>query len=126
MPSVSLSINEKVEKAKKDVSKMSKRAKYFSITLIVQGAMGMTCALFHGMKARSTASWLLEMAKNGWGHHQKQQEMKVASENISRDEFELYDLLRNMMALTFLISTILVIIGKMGLKSVKANKSKKA
>jgi hypothetical protein len=75
------------------------------------------------MKARSTSKWLLEMSKNGWDKDQKPQ---TSSETISNAEFELYDILRNMMMLTFLISMILVIMGKMGLKMTKKEKAKKA
>jgi cytochrome bd-type quinol oxidase subunit 2 len=58
------------------------------------------------------------MSKNGWDKHQKHQPSNktMSNETISNAEFELYDLLRNMMMLTFLISMILVIMGKLGLK----------
>jgi hypothetical protein len=63
------------------------------------------------------------MSKNGWDKHQKPQ---PSSETISNAEFELYDLLRNMMMLTFFISINLVVMGKLGLKSTKKEKAKKA
>jgi hypothetical protein len=89
------------------------------------GCMGMTSSLIHIIKARSTSKWLLDMSKNGWDKEYMKHYSEESSETISKDEFELYDLMRNMMLLCLLSFGVLVIVGKLGLRSIKKEKAKR-
>lgn len=123
-PSTQLTIDEKVEAAKLNVAKTKKRVNFCSIAVLVMGCMGMLSSTVHVMKSRSTSKWLLDMSKNGWDMESKAPQ--ESSEAVSEDEFELYDLMRNMMLLCLMSFAILAMIGKLGLKSVKKEKAKKA
>lgn len=125
-PATQLTIEEKVNTAKLNVAKNKKRVNFCSIALIVMGCMGMTSSLIHIIKARSTSKWLLDMSKSGWNKDTVAKTPEESSETISRDEFELYDLMRNMMLLCLLAFSLLIIVGKLGLRSVHKEKAKKA
>lgn len=124
-PSTQLTIEEKVLAAKSNVVTTKKRVNFCSVTLIVMGCMGMTSSLIHIIKARSTSKWLLDMSKNGWDKEYMKNYSEESSETVSQDEFELYDLMRNMMLLCLLSFGVLVIVGKLGLKSVHKEKAKR-
>ena len=86
----------------------------------------MLSSTVHLMKSRSTSKWLLEMSKSGWDKDaMSQPPAEETYEIISRDEFELYDLMRNIMLLCLMAFAVLACIGKLGLKSVKKEKAKK-
>lgn len=66
------------------------------------------------------------MSKHGWDKDYMRNYSEESSETVSKDEFELYDLMRNMMLLCLLAFGVLVVIGKLGLRSVKKEKAKRA
>ena len=104
-----------------------KRVNFCSVAILVMGGMGMLSSTVHLMKSRSTSKWLLDMSKSGWDKDaMSQPPAEETSETISRDEFKLYDLMRNMMLLCLMAFAVLVCVGKLGLKSVKKEKAKKA
>lgn len=66
------------------------------------------------------------MSKSGWDKNAIARTLEESSQAISRDELELYDRMRNMMYLCLLAFSVLVIVGKLGLRSAHKEKAKKA
>lgn len=101
-----------VEKAKKDVEKASKRVKCTAFTLIVLGLLGVVTSFVHGFGAREIASKIISR-----GSHHNQPAGDMDSEFMSRDEFALYDTFKTLSFISFVMSVLVLGIGKLGMRS---------
>ena len=104
------------------------KLKCTSITLIVLGFLGVLAAGAHSFGARYMAEKMVYNAKHPymrhWGHHNQENSMQEdMNAPVSRDEFKIYDLIRNMSFLQFICSLIVLIMGCKGLKLSKKLKA---
>jgi uncharacterized BrkB/YihY/UPF0761 family membrane protein len=90
------------------VDKSKKRLKCTSYTLMVLGAIGVIVSFVHGFGARGIAEKIVNKGK-------KPEEI---SQFITRDEFTLYDTFINLSFLSFLMSILVLGIGKCGKKAI--------
>jgi hypothetical protein len=120
-------MGEKVEKAQCHAASKRKRVAITSRLLILLGVMGMGSSLCNLLKARSISKWLLEMAQKGWKMDETT-EKPVGPDTtpVTEDELAVYDLMRNMMLLCFLVMLVLTVIGRLGVKAARKNKAKVA
>jgi len=98
--------------------------------LITMGALGLLYAVKLGMSARSTAELFIKKADHDWKHgpprwtkEDKMDKAAHGNEFISRDEFEMFDVLRNMSFCFFFICLNTLIMGKCGKRLVKNNEA---
>ena len=79
--------------------------------LVLAGAIGSIAALFHSVHARKDASKIYKNATHD------------DSEDLSRDEFTLYDIFKNFCFFGLLMSLAFVGLGKIGFKVARKEKA---
>ena len=113
-----------IKEAELKVEKASKRVRTTSKVLMALGVMGVFCALIHGWGARDHAERIIS-GKKPWDRPPTREERKAMGTHfVTRDELELYDLMKGMSYLMFLISVLVIGMGKCGLRVVWREKSK--
>jgi len=98
--------------------------------LVVMGALGVFSAVKMGFGARKTAELYIKKADWDWKHGPPrwektdfQDEAAHGKEYVSRDEFEMYDVLKNMSFCFFFVALNALIMGKCGFRLIKNQKA---
>jgi hypothetical protein len=110
--------------AEAKVEKASKAVKITSKVLIGLGVVGVFCALFHGAHSRDMAQNIISGKKPHGPPPTREEKIAMGTQVITRDELELYDTMKTMSYLMFLMSCLVIGMGKCGLRSVWREKSK--
>ena len=98
-----------IQEATDAVTKSQKRLKCTSYTLMVLGLLGVITSFVHGFGARGIAEKIVNKGK-------KPEEI---SPLVTRDEFALYDTFLKMSCLSFLLSFLVICLGRCGKKSTR-------
>ena len=124
IPVVAPPAQNSIKEAELKVEKASKRVRTTSKVLMALGVLGVFCSLLHGWGARDMAERIIA-GKKPWGPPPTREErMAMGTQVVTRDELQLYDLMKGMSYLMFLMSIIVMGMGKCGLRTVWREKSK--
>lgn len=94
--------------------------------LVTMGALGLFSAIKMGMSARHTAELYIRKADWDWKHgpprwtkEDQLEEASHGSEVVTRDEFEMFDVIRNMALCMFFVALNTLVMGKCGKRLIK-------
>lgn len=102
---------------KEEVKKTSRRLKCTAIPLIVFGVIGLVASFLKGFNASETAHEIVSRGLIEEEQEPAPTQPQGDEQFMLRDEFILYDTFRNVSMVTFVMSIIVLAIGKAGLKS---------
>jgi len=106
------------DEVKATVEVATKRVKVTSTILVVIALLGVVGSGFHNWTARQMAEKIMN------GHHgHRSHGHGHETHTVTRDEFTVYDCIKNLSMLAFFASVCLMIVGKCGFKSARFNKS---
>jgi cell division septation protein DedD len=112
-----------VKQAEAKVERVSKKVSITSKVLIALGVIGVFCSLMHGNDARHMAQNIVS-GKKPWGPPPtREEERAMGTQVVTRDELEIYDNLKSMSFLMFIMSILTIAIGKCGHRALWRKKS---
>jgi hypothetical protein len=113
-----------VQEAEAKVQRRSKKVALSSKILIALGIVGVICSFAHGSKARDMAYRIVNGDKPWGPPPTREEERAMGTQVVTRDELLVYDTLKTMSYLMFLMSILVIGMGKCGLRIVWREKSK--
>jgi len=115
--------------AEEEVEYYGKRVKVTGTIYALVGGLGLLWAIYCNQTARKGAAMIVKCASNPeachkrghWGGHWDHHEEDL-DKPISREEFEIYDILKSFSLLYFFFSLLILIMGKCAKRAVRAKK----
>jgi len=117
-----------IHKAKEQAAHYGKRVRISSYILIALGAMTVVGSIWHGFGARHIAERIMDHKRPGPHPHgpppppQGEEDHDRRSRMMSRDEFDLYDIIKSVTFLTWMMGVAVLCIGKKSLCAVYRHK----
>ena len=117
----------KLEQLKKQAEQIGKHIKYCAYFLLVSGVIGILQSVHCYVSSRKWAKFIVEEKKMPWGHHGKHGEHHAERPGpephkphfMLEDEWMLYDILKNIGTLSFIVFAVIFAAGCMSKRVVK-------
>jgi len=117
----------KIKDAKANVECYKRRVKCTSWMFIIIGCIGMVASLYYQFTAKHHAMKIANFPPHQGGrhgkHHEPQHKLEDEPKYVSRVEFNIYDAIKTLTAITFFLSAKIVALGKCGKWMTYRNKS---